>query len=112
MEPKILHERCRRARTLNQEHELPVGSGAVGVTILRIIEYRNVILQDLDELCDAAKDKNWRNFLLELVDVLYLICNLTQEAGLETVMSAAFSLKHAANMKKKNKANELVPGLP
>ena len=50
--------------------------------------------------------------------MLYLVCNLTQEAGLETVPSAAFSLKHAANMKKSfstkkealDKANELVPG--
>ena len=54
----------------------------------------------------------------ELVDVLYLVCNLTQEAGLETVSSAAFSLKHAANMKKSfstkqqalDKAKALVPG--
>ena len=59
-----------------------------------------MILQELDELCDAAKEKNWGEILLELVDVLYLVCNLTQEARLETVLSAAFSLKHAANMKK------------
>ena len=32
--------------------------------------------------------------------MLYLACNLAQEAGLETVLSAAFSLKHAADMKK------------
>ena len=36
--------------------------------------------------------------LLGLAEVLYQVCNLTQEAGLETVLSAAFSLKHAANM--------------
>ena len=52
------------------------------------------------------------------MDVLSLVCSLTQEAGLETVLAAAFSLKHAANMKKSfstkrealNKANELVAG--
>ena len=54
-------------------------------------------------------------YLSKLVDALYLICNLTQEAGLETVLSAAFSLKHTASMKKSfptqeealNKAKEL-----
>ena len=51
-------------------------------------------------MCEAAKDKQWGEFLLEITDVLYLICNLTQEAGSESVLSAAFSLKHAANMKK------------
>ena len=29
-------------------------------------------------------------FLLELIDVLYLVTNLAQEASLETVLSAAF----------------------
>ena len=37
---------------------------------------------------------------MELTDVLNLVANLTQETSLETVLSAAFSLKHAANMKK------------
>ena len=100
MDPKTLLECCKCTRAFNQEHELPVGSGAVGVTLMRTIEYRNMILQELAELCDPAKEKNWGEFLLELVDVLYLVCNLTQEAGLETVLSAAFSLKYAANMKK------------
>ena len=51
-----------------------------------------MILQELDELRDAAKEENWGEFLLELVDVLYLICNLTQEAGLETILSAQTQL--------------------
>ena len=59
-----------------------------------------MIEEQLRELCDATKDKNWGELLLELVDVLYLVCNMTQEAGLESVLSAAIALKHAANMKK------------
>ena len=55
-----------------------------------------MIQEELGELCDAAKTKIWGECLLELVDVLYLACNLTQEAGLETVLSGTFSLKHAA----------------
>ena len=44
-----------------------------------------------------------------LADVLYLVCNLTQEAGLETILSAAFSLKHAVNIQEEalEKAKEL-----
>ena len=66
----------------------------------RVLEYSAMIREELNELSDAAKKKTWGEFLLELADVLYLVCSLTQEAGLEIVLSAAFSLKHAANMKK------------
>ena len=52
----------------------------------------------LKGLSKAAKSNNWGEFLLEVTDVLYLVANLTQEASLETVLSAAFSVKHA-NMK-------------
>ena len=59
-----------------------------------------MIQAELKEVSGAAKAKNWVEFLSESTDVLYLVANLTQEASLETVLSAAFSLKHAANMKK------------
>ena len=51
--------RCKCARAFNQEHDLPIGSSNVGVTVLRTIEYRHMIVQELDELCDAANEKNW-----------------------------------------------------
>ena len=76
---------------------MPVGEGTVSATLLRTIEYRNMIVEALDELIDADKNTTWGEYLLELADVLYLVGNLTQAAGLETVLSAAFSLKHAAN---------------
>ena len=79
------------------EHDLPFPDGAIGASLLRTIEYRNIIGQELGEPCDADKEK-LGVFLLELVDVIYLACNLTQEAGLETVLCAAFSLKHAAEL--------------
>ena len=34
----------KSARAFTQEHELPIGSGAVGVIIIRTIEYRKMIL--------------------------------------------------------------------
>ena len=39
----------------------------------------------------ASWDKDWGKYLLGLAEVLYHVCNLTQEAGLETLLSAAFS---------------------
>ena len=59
-----------------------------------------MIREELVELNDTAKKQMWGDFLLERNDVLYLVRNLTQEAGLETILLAAFSLKHAAHMKR------------
>ena len=73
----------------------------LGVSIHRTLEHRRMILKEFGDLSDAAKGKSWGKYLLGLADVVHLVCNLTQEAGLETVLSAAFSLKHAANMKKR-----------
>ena len=86
---KTLLECCKCAKAHNQEHELSVEDDATGVSILRTMEHRRVILKELDDLCDAAKDKNWGKYLLGLADVLYRTCNLMQEVGLETVLSPA-----------------------
>ena len=50
----------------------------VGVTQAGVIECCAMIREELLEFCDTAKTKMWGEFLLELVDVLYLVCNLTQ----------------------------------
>ena len=42
----------------------------------------------------AAERKDKQCCLWTLVDMLRLVCCMTNEAGLETVLSAAFSLKH------------------
>ena len=64
----------------------------------RVLEYSSTIQEEFKELSAAAKAKDWGEFLLELTDVLYLVTSLAQEASLETVLSAAFSLKHAASI--------------
>ena len=58
-----------------------------------------MILEQLGEMTDAAKNKEPRVYLLGLVNLLCLVCNMTQEAGVESVLSAAFSLKVATDMK-------------
>ena len=94
IDPKTLPECCKRAKAYNQEHEYADDYVSIGVSILLTVEHHRMILKEFDDLNDAAKDKNWGKYLLGLADVLYLACNLTQEAGLETVLSAAFSLQH------------------
>ena len=101
MDLKTLLECCQCAKVYNQEHEVADNyGGAVGVSIHRTLEHRRMILKEFDDLSEAAKDKNWGKHLLGWADVLHLVCNLTQEAGLETVLSQASCLKHTANMKK------------
>ena len=65
-------------------------------------QYRNTLQEELKEMCDAAKRKDWSEFnsLLDLFDVLYLTFNRAQEVSLETALPASFSLKHAANVRK------------
>ena len=107
MTPKTLLECCKRAKEYKQEHELADDFGAsIGVSLQRTLEHRIAVMKEFEGLCDAAKDKDWGKYLLGLSEVLYQVCNLTQEAGLETVLSAAFSLKHAANMSQTCAAEE------
>ena len=68
----------------------------VGVTLLTTLGHHKAIVRELDTLCEAAKDKDWGKYLLGLAEVLYHVCDLTQQAGLKTILSATFSLKHAA----------------
>ena len=96
---------------------MTAGSGNIGLDLSRVLEYRTMIQEELKELCDTAKAEDWGTFLLNLTDVLYLVFNLAQEASLETVLSAAFSLKRAANMRKtpaskqaaQHRASQLLP---
>ena len=99
-DPKTLLACCKCAREFSREYDLSEGEDALGINILRTLEYRRKIMEEFDEMSGAAKDKNWGEYLLGMVSVLYLVCNLTEEAGLESALSAAFSLKHVTNMKK------------
>ena len=59
MDPEAFSECCKCARALNQEYYLPVGECTVGMSILRTLEYHRMIMEELDELSDAAKTNNW-----------------------------------------------------
>ena len=60
MDPKTWLECCKCAKAYNQERELDEGiHDAMGVSILRTLEHRNMILLEYDALADAAKGKNW-----------------------------------------------------
>ena len=51
-------------------------------------------------LREAVSNKEKEGYLLCLVNLLRLVCCMTNEAGLESVLSAALSLKHETDMKK------------
>ena len=58
MDPQTLLECC--AKACNQEHELDEGVyDTVGVSPLRTLEHRSMILKELDALRKAVKDRNW-----------------------------------------------------
>ena len=67
---------------LSHEYALSDGND-VGVNIQRTLNHKNQGL-----------------YLLGLVNLLHLVWNMTQEASLESVLSAAFSRKHVTDTKK------------
>ena len=77
MDPKTLLACCRCAKEFIHEHDLSDGDDT-GISIARILNHRSRILEQLGEMTDAAKEKTWAKYLLRLVNVLHVVCNLTQ----------------------------------
>ena len=81
MNPKTLLDCCQCAKEFVHECDLSDGDDP-GINIMRTIGHRSKILEQLGEMADAAKDKKREASLLGLVNLLRLVCNMTQEAGL------------------------------
>ena len=99
MNPKTLLDCCQCAKEFTHEYDLADGDDT-GINIMRPLNHWSRILEQLGEMTDAAKDKNREAYLLGLLNLLHVVCNMTQEAGLEPALSAAFSLKHVTDRKK------------
>ena len=54
----------------------------------------------------AAERKDRHCYVWTLVNMLRFVCCMTNEGGLETVLSAAFSLKHETDMMKTFSSHE------
>ena len=67
---------------------------------MRLVGHRTRANTQFAYLEQAAHHKDKEGYLMCLVNLLRLVCYMTTEAGLESVLSAAFSLKHECDMKK------------
>ena len=64
---------------------------------MRVLEYRTRMLSLFQALRYHAESNDRHGYLWTLTNTLRLICQMANEAGLETVLSAAYSLKHATD---------------
>ena len=100
MTPKTLLDCCRCAQEFDGEHALADGLDVRELTITRTIGHRTKALTQLEVLMEASKNKDEECYLLSLVNLLRLVCCVAKEAGLESVLFAAFSLKYEIDVKR------------
>ena len=67
---------------------------------MRVCGHRTRMLSLFQALMYHAESNDRHGYLWTLTNVLRLVFQMANEAGLETVLSAAYSLKHAADMDK------------
>ena len=72
----------------------------------RSARHRTGVITQFAYLQAAAVRKDKQCYLWTLVNIRRLVCCMTSEAGLETVLSAAFSLKHETDMMKTFSSHE------
>ena len=73
----MLHPRCASR---------PSWEGNVGITAARAQTYKQTLLEEM-----IGESFSWN-----LQDFIIISCDLAQEASVDTVLSVAFSLKHAS----------------
>ena len=100
MTPKTLLDCCRCAQEFVDEYDLADGLDVGELNVMRAIGHRTCAFTQFTYLQEASKNKDKENYLLSLVNLLRLVCWMAQKVGLESVLSAAFSVKHETDMKK------------
>ena len=98
--PKTLLDCCRCAQASIDEHDLGDGLDAGDLNMMRVLGHHARMNTQFAYLRGAAERKDKHCYLWCLMNILRLVCCMTNEAGLETVLSAAFSLKHETDMKR------------
>ena len=98
--PKTLLECCRCAQEFLDEYDVNDGYDKRILYLMRVYGHRTRMLTQFQSLQAAAErsDRHW--YLWTLTNILRLVFNMANEAGLESVLSAAYSLKHETDMKK------------
>ena len=100
VKPKTLLDCCKDAQEFLDEYDLNVGHDKGTLHIMRVSGHRSRMLSYFQALMYHAESNDRHGYLWTLTSILRLVCNMANEAGLETVLSAAYSLKHATDMQK------------
>ena len=88
LKPKTLLHCCRCAQEFIDEHDLGDGLGAGEINLMRAFGHRTRMITQFAYLQAAAERKEKQCYLWTLVNILRLVCCMTSEAGLETILSA------------------------
>ena len=100
VKPKTLLDCCKDAQEFMDEYDLDDGHDKGTLYLMRVIGHRTCMLSLFQALAYHAESNDRHGYLWTLTNTLRLIFHLANEAGLETVLSAAYSLKHASDMEK------------
>ena len=100
VKPKTLLDCCKDAQEFMDEYDLNDGYDTGTLYLMRVIGHRTRMLSLFEALMYHAESNDRRGYLWTLTNTLRLIFQMANEAGLETVLSAAYSLKHATDMEK------------
>ena len=82
------------------EYDLNDGYDKGTLYLMRVLGDRTRMLSLFQALIYHAESNDRHGYLWTLTSTLRLIFHMANEAGLETVLSAAYSLKHASDMEK------------
>ena len=98
VKPKTLLDCCRDAQEFVDEYDLNDGYDTVTLYLMRVYGHRTRMLSHFQALMYHAESNDRQGYLWTLTNMLRLVFHMANEAGLETVLSAAYSLKHATDM--------------
>ena len=91
LKPKTLLDCCRCAQEFLDEHDLNDGIEAGTINLMRVAGHRTRMITQFAYLQAAAERRDRHCYLWTLVNMLRLVCCTANEAGLETVLAAAYS---------------------
>ena len=100
VKPKTLLDCCKEAQEFMDEYDLNDGYDKGTLYLMRVLGHRARMLSLFQALTYHAESNDRHGYLWTLTNALRLIFHMANEAGLETVLSAAYSLKHASDMEK------------
>ena len=82
------------------EYDLNDGYDKGTLYLMRVFGHRTRMLSLFQALMVHAESSDRHGYLWTLTNILRLVFNMANEAGLETVLSAAYSLKHATDIER------------